>query len=145
MPLVAEQPQNREVAFVENVRVIFLRMVALFLLIFTVQYWMRAIGLYEGPEVRFDTMQTHWQIAVAVLSVLLPVAALGLWGLFSWGVPVWIIAATIQLGMHLGFADLFGVQRLTAAFHASSLLVYIFIRVALVAAASRARVRRRSE
>ena len=145
MQLVVEKPEGREVTFVENVRVIFLRMIALFLLIFTIQYWMRAIGLYEGPEVRFDTMQTHWQIVVAVLSVLLPVAALGLWGLFSWGVPVWIITAVVQLGMHVGFADLYGTQRLTVAFYAASLAVYVFIRVAGVAAASRAKVRHHRE
>jgi hypothetical protein len=64
-------------------------------------------------------------------SVLLPVASLGLWGLFSWGVVVWLIVAIFEITMYLGFPQLFGQSFLRVGFHVLSILVYLSLRVSV--------------
>ena len=63
---------------VENLQVIFLRMVALFLLAFALVYWAMLTGTLPANPIRFDTMPEYWRIASLVMAVILPVAAVGL-------------------------------------------------------------------
>ena len=82
--------------------VIFRRIVALGLLALALVYWMQIVG-YAGPEgMRFDTMSEEWRVASSVLAVLLPIAVVGLWGLFPWGTSTWLFTIVIHLTMHLG-------------------------------------------
>lgn len=97
---------------------VFVRALALCLLYFAIQYWLRLIGYFDGPEYQFDTMSLHWQIACAVLAVVHPVAALGLWGLFSWGLVVWLFSAVVEIAMYTYFTELFGENRELIMFHA---------------------------
>lgn len=105
--------------------VLFLRLVALFFLIYAVQYWIRIIGYYDGPQYRFDTMSTAWKTAVAILAVLCPLTALGLWGVFSWGVVVWIAAALIELLMYAVYPEVFGANSTRVTFHLATLAMYL--------------------
>ena len=108
-----------------------LRAVSLCFVYFAIQYWMKIVGIQTGQFNRFDTMPEHWRIAVSVLAVLYPVAALGLWGLFSWGVVLWAAAIAIEVSMFVGFPHLFGEAPLLVLFHAAAFSLYIVIRLAI--------------
>ena len=118
-------------ALARRLNATFLRVVALVLLFYALQYWIRLTGFHAGAENRFDTMPEHWQVAASVLAVLLPVAALGLWGLFSWGVVVWLVALTIEIIMYAGLPDLYGRSDIRVVFHILCLVVYLAFRFAI--------------
>lgn len=95
----------------------FLRFVALFLIFFTLQYWMRLTGFNDGANWRFDTMPEHWRFAAAVLAVAMPVAALGLWGRLSWGIAIWLPVISMELAMYGILDELYGSSPFRLAFH----------------------------
>ena len=115
----------------------YLRLLAIFFIIFTIQTWMRAIGISAEGELGFDKMPTYWRIAIAALCVLHPMTALGLWGLFAWGIAVWLIGIFIQLTMHLAFPALFGAQTTLVILHITSLAIFIIFQIAIRFAANR--------
>ena len=110
---------------------VFLRILALLFIVFSVQAWMLAIGMSGDGDIRFDTMNTQWRLAIAALCVLHPVTALGLWGLFSWGVAVWLIDILVQLSMHLIFYQLFGINQLLVVFHIVSFAIFVIFQLSL--------------
>lgn len=114
----------------ELIETVVVRTVALVLLFFAIRYWMRVTGYHGGEEYRFDTMSEHWRVASASLSVLLPVAALGMWGRFSWGAVIWFLAAAQQIAMHAWLTESFGRADLTVAFHLTAITVYGAIKLA---------------
>ncbi len=122
MVISAKQRQKGRVDF------IFLacqRIVALLLIGLAIQYWMRLIGIFEGPQFRFDTMPEHWRFAASALAVLLPATALGLWGGSTWGTVLWLVVIALELAMHTWFADLFGRADLRVIFHIASLVMLL--------------------
>lgn len=118
---------------------VLVRFVSLVLLFLAIRYWMRVTGYYTGTDFRFDTMSEHWRIASASLSVLLPVAALGLWGRFSWGMVVWFLAVVQQVAMHTWFAQLFGRADMIVGFHLTTLFAFLGLELAARLFARRAR------
>jgi len=119
-----EKAGIRRAGLLGSVAAVFPRVIAICLVFFALQYWMRLIGFHDGPEFRFDTMPEHWRIAAASLAVLFPVAALGLWGGFSWGIVVWVLAAAIEIAMHTWFAGLFGRSDYVVGFHLATLTLF---------------------
>ena len=107
----------------------FHRMIAVYCLLFGVLYWIRLIGVYDGPLWRFDLMPTHWRVACSVLAVLFPFAAIGLWMLASWGPVIWVICALTETVMYLGFSDMFGHRWLIIASHAFVIALYATFRL----------------
>ena len=135
------QPVARPVVWVDvidTLETVFARAIALALLAFAISYWMRLTGFFNGPENRFDTMSEHWRIASASLSVLLPVAALGLWGRFSWGMVVWFLAVIQEVAMHTWFTQLYGRADLIVGFHLVTLFVFLGFELATRLLARRA-------
>jgi hypothetical protein len=130
--------RRREAGRVDKLYVLFMRVVALFMIVFAIQYWMRLLGVQEGADYRFDTMSEHWRLASSVLAVVLPVAALGLWGGYAWGVVLWLIAATLEIGMHTWLAPLYGRADLLVAFHLLGVVVLIAFRAAMHMLSARA-------
>lgn len=118
---------NRLIGLVATV---YPRVVALFLVYFALQYWIRVIGFHPGPENRFDTMSGHWRVAATSLSVMFPVAAVGLWGGYSWGIVVWLLAAGIEATMYVWFSGLFGSSVFTIGFHLVTVAGFLVIAVA---------------
>ncbi len=110
---------------------LFLRIVALFMLAMAIQYWMRLTGVFSGPDMRFDLMAQHWRLASASLAVLAPVAALGLWGQLPWGIVVWLLVVAVELTMFAGFPELFGADLPRVAFHAGCLTLFVGFRLAM--------------
>jgi len=121
--------QKREATRLGLALVIFRRIVALGLLALSLVYWMQIVGYNDSQGVRIDTMNESWQVASAVLAVVMPIAAMGLWGLFPWGTSMWLLTVAIQLSMHLGMPDRFGEARQIVWFHLASLAAYIFIKL----------------
>lgn len=109
----------------------FQRIIAAYCLLFGILYWVRIIGLYEGPLWRFDLMPLHWQVATVTLAVLFPFAAIGLWMLASWGPVIWFICAATETIMYAGFPDLFGYRPTIVLSHAVVAGMYCLFRALL--------------
>ncbi|MEM7020200.1 MAG: DUF6163 family protein [Pseudomonadota bacterium] len=103
-----------------------LRLVSIILLALSAGYWAKLVGISDGL-VRFDTMSIPWKVAATTLVVLQPVAALGLWGGWRWGVVVWIITALIEGVMYGLNSDIFGEAGLLLLFHLFAFLTYVVI------------------
>ncbi len=116
----------------------YLRLLAFCFIGFTVMYWLRVSGFYDGANWRFDTMTNSWKIASALLSVLMPVAAVGLWSTLSWGQVVWAMAIFVELMMHTWFNSRFGTHPDIVWFHLASIAVYLFLRGGLIYKAKKA-------
>ena len=104
----AEGPAQIRPSPVEQIFVWFQRVIAGYCLLFGILYWIRLIGLYDGPLWRFDLMPVHWQVAAVTLAVFFPFAAIGLWMLASWGPVIWFICAATETVMYAGFPELYG-------------------------------------
>lgn len=109
--------------------VIFLRMVALSCLVFGVQYWGMLSGYLLEGRARFDLLNLPWKVAGAGLSVLFPVAALGLWLTVSWGPVVWVIAAGAQVAMYTVWPDIFGANLPVVIMHGVVVVLFTLFRV----------------
>ncbi|MEM7069810.1 MAG: DUF6163 family protein [Pseudomonadota bacterium] len=100
-----------------------LRAISLVLLVFSISYWASLVG-YSDETIRFDTLSNPWKIAATSLVVLQPVAALGLWGGWRWGVVIWILVALIEGAMYGVYYDIFGAAFYLLLFHAIGLVLY---------------------
>ena len=101
-----------------------MRVVASVLIVFSASYWALLVGITDSA-IRFDSMSTGWQLAATSLVVLQPVAALGLWGGWRWGVVIWIFVAAIEFTMYGINPDTFGEANFVLIFHAVGILAYI--------------------
>ena len=127
-------PSWLELAFVSYLRLLGLCMLAL-----AAFYWLRVTGIFvdefpRGGDIqnwRFDTMSTAWKTASAILSVLLPIAAVGLWSTLSWGQVVWTMAIATELFMYTWLTGYFGTNPAIVAFHISTIGIYLAFRAAL--------------
>lgn len=109
----------------------FLRIVAAYCLLFGMLYWVRLVGVYDGPMWRYDLMPVHWQVASVMLAVFFPFAAIGLWMLSSWGPVIWFICAVTEIVMYGVLPDLFGSRPLIVAANIAVALIYAAFRVVL--------------
>lgn len=82
-------------------------------------------------EIRFDTMSSAWKIAATSLVVLQPIASLGLWGGWRWGVVLWILVAAIEGTMYGIYPGVFGQFTTALAFHAGTISFY-FLAILIV-------------
>jgi len=113
----------------EQAFVWFQRLVAGYCLLFGVLYWVRLIGVYDGPLWRFDLMPVQWQVAAVTLAVFYPFAAIGLWMLASWGPVIWVICAATETAMYFLFPDLYGHRLLIVSSHLAVAVLYIGFRL----------------
>ncbi len=123
-----EKAAGRHQALIENAIIVLLRVTALLLIALSLTYWLRAIGFYPGDEFRFDTMPNYWKAVLAVLCVLQPVAALGLWGSTRWGVVVWIITVLVEVVMYGLYPQLFGRRDYLLWYHFACLSVFLTLK-----------------
>lgn len=103
----------------------FHRVIAAYCLAFGVAYWIRLIGVYDGPLNRFDLMPPYWQAASVSLAALFPFAASGLWMVASWGPVIWFLCAATETAMYAGFPDYFGPNWPVVASHVTVALFYL--------------------
>lgn len=109
----------------------FQRIIAIYCLLFGILYWVRLIGVYQGPLWRFDLMPLHWRVAASVLAVFFPFAGAGLWMLASWGPVIWFICAVTEVTMYAGFPQLFGSRWPIVFSHAAVAALYIAFRLVI--------------
>ncbi len=126
-----DQMKNTKPSLASITFVWFHRLISLLCLQSGVSYWVALIGFNEGALGRFDLMPVHWQVAASSLAVLLPVAAVGLWMVVSWGPVIWVAAAIAEAIMYVGFPHLFGSKPLIIIAHVSIALLYLFFRIVL--------------
>lgn len=115
----------------ELLMTIFLRMVAVACLWFALNTWSDVIGYGSNGILRFDLLDTDMQAAAASLSVLYPVAAIGLWLKGSWGPVVWTMAAAVEVARHESFPGIFGTAGPTLLMIASTVVLYVALRITL--------------
>jgi hypothetical protein len=125
------------VARIQGVIHLYLRSLAVVLLLLGLMHWTIVLGVFVNPAWRFETMPTAWQAATIVLAVANPVAGVGLWMRVAWGVVIWIAAALFEIVIHVGLTRLFGFNPLIVGFHFVTLGIYAGLQVALRRAASR--------
>ncbi|MBB4122147.1 D-alanyl-lipoteichoic acid acyltransferase DltB (MBOAT superfamily) [Martelella radicis] len=89
----------------------------MFLLFLALSSWAALIGLSEGGSGRFDLVHADVRFVEAVLSVLYPVAAAGLWFGVGWGFVLWVLGAAVQIGAHSAYPHIFGDAPGLAALH----------------------------
>lgn len=123
--------KRREQGRIELACLVFQRVVAMLMIALALQYWMRLTGFSDGAEFRFDTMSEHWRFAASVMAVLLPAAALGLWGAYAWGVVLWVAAVAIEFAMHVFLSEQFGRADIRVAFLILGLVAYGALRIML--------------
>jgi hypothetical protein len=110
---------------------LFLRTVALVCLVLGTAYWVRLLGIFEGPEWRFDLMPTYWQVVAVPLAVLFPFAAVGLWMLASWGPVVWFLCAAAEVIMYGCLSELYGWRPMILLLHGAVAVSYTVLRILL--------------
>ena len=117
---------------------VFLRLLAVIFFAAAIYTWLQAIGFWEGPEFRFDTMSVASKIYTAVLAVILPVASVGLWTTLPWGRVIWFFAITFQSVSLIRFPDLFLASEIVLIFHLASLALYVVFQILLFVIAKKA-------
>ncbi len=120
--------EDHRIVLIDHLIRLLKRVVAAGLLFLALTYWMRITGLSDVPGLRFDTMLLHWRTASVLMAVLLPIAALGLWGQFTWGTTSWLIAAVSELSIYLGWVGDFGENDLVVAFHVTAISAYVLLK-----------------
>ncbi|MGE7369890.1 DUF6163 family protein [Neorhizobium sp. NPDC001467] len=111
--------------------VVFLRLVAVSCFWFGLQYWGMITGYSFDGRGRFDLLSFPWRAAASILSVLFPVASLGLWLAVSWGPVLWVLAAGTQLLMYQVWPEIFGRSILITLMHGFVAALYVLFRVVL--------------
>jgi len=115
----------------ELLMTIFMRMVAVSCLWFSLVIWSDLIGYGSNGILRFDLLDADMKAAAASLAVLYPVAAIGLWLKGSWGPVIWTLAAGVEVARHESFSGIFGTSGPTLLMIASTVLVYAALRLTL--------------
>ncbi|MFG1419605.1 DUF6163 family protein [Xanthobacter sp. V0B-10] len=75
---------------------LFLRGVAVFLLIEGVTHWVVILGIGEGVPSWFEQLPVAAQGAVIWAAIIDPIAGVGLWLRAGWAVVLWLIATLTQ-------------------------------------------------
>lgn len=117
---------------------VFLRLLSIVFFAAAIYTWLQAIGFWDGPEFRFDTMSIALKIYTAVLAVILPVASVGLWTTLPWGRVIWFFAIAFQSVSLVRFPDLFFASDIVLIFHLTSLGVYVVFQILLLVIAKKA-------
>ncbi len=115
----------------------YLRLLAICFVGLALYYWMRISGYYPGENWRFDTMSSQWKVASAILAVLLPVTAAGLWSTLPWGQVVWTMSIVTELLMYNWFTEYYGQNLLIFTFHMTTIVVYLAFRGVIALKANR--------
>ncbi len=102
---------------------LFLRAVAVFLILNGVIHWAVILGFGEGSDTRFSALPMAAQGAVIWAAIIDPIAGVGLWLRAGWAVVLWLIATLSQV-----------VLGLWAPAGMTRLLIFTVIELALVVA-----------
>lgn len=110
---------------------VFLRLVSLGCLWYGLQLWGDLIGYSHGGKLRFDLIDVDMKAAYTTLSVLYPVAALGLWLRGAWGPVLWTAAAAMEIATHEFMPATFGDDHVKVVAIAAAVVVYLVLRLTI--------------
>ena len=121
---MSEEIRKRDLFSIKELYDLFLRVLSVFFLAFAIRHWLMLVG-FPDNSIRFDTMSYAWQIAIVTLSIMQPIAALGLWSKTRWGLTVWILTALGEVSMYSFFSGSFGTFVSVTLFHLGSIAVFV--------------------
>lgn len=127
LPLTVPKPTLPELLMT-----IFLRASALTCLLYAVRLWGELTGYTHGGQLRFDLLSSDMMAVKAALSVLYPVAAVGLWLKGPWGPVIWCAASGLEVAMYQLFPEVFGSHPAKVATVALTVLAYMLLRLAII-------------
>ena len=127
LPITAPKP-----VLAEFLMTLFLRAVALACLLFAVRLWGELTGYTQGGRLRFDLLSSDMMAVKASLSVLYPVAAVGLWLKGAWGPVIWSAASGLEIVMYQVFPEIFGAHPMKVMTIALTVLAYMVLRLAII-------------
>ncbi|BBF93221.1 DUF6163 family protein [Blastochloris tepida] len=108
---------------------IFVRSVAVLVLIKGLFHWSLLCGVGDGSGVHFEVMPPAWQIATIFFAIIDVVAGVGLWLLAAWGAAVWLIGGMSQVVFDIWFPQIYGGVVPLTIFYALLLVGYVVLRV----------------
>lgn len=108
---------------------IFVRSVAVLVLIKGLFHWSLLCGVGDGSGVRFEVMPPAWQIATIFFAIIDVVAGVGLWLLTAWGAAVWLIGGLSQIVADIWFPEIYGGMVPLTVFYVLLLISYVVLRV----------------
>src|SRR5262245_55380779 len=101
--------------------VLFLRVMAVLLILKGVSHWGGVVGIGDGPTWSFEAAPLPWKNATVFFAVLDLVAGVGLWLAAAWGAVVWLTASISMAAVELFFPQVFG-----------GWLVVVFVELAVI-------------
>lgn len=104
--------------------VLYLRILAGFLLLKTVYSWTLICGIWDGESSRFQGLSLAAQSAVIWAAIMNPVGAVGLWLGAAWGVVLWLVTTVVQILINASAPE--GVGRLFIVAAVETVLVAIY-------------------
>ncbi|AQT44733.1 hypothetical protein BBC0244_010220 [Bartonella apihabitans] len=107
---------------------IFLHCLAFVALLFSIFYWIRMVGVFHGTLWRIDRMPWLWQVLTVSLSVVYPIAALGLWMGSLWGIILWFFAALTESLAFTVYSSSFIFFPSLAVFHFLVAILFVMFR-----------------
>ncbi|ALK08620.1 DUF6163 family protein [Blastochloris viridis] len=108
---------------------LFVRAVAVLVLLKGLFHWSLLCGVGDGSGTRFEIMSPAWQIATIFFAVIDVVAGVGLWLLAAWGAAVWLIGGLTQVVIDIWFPDVYGGVVPLTVFYVLLLGSYVVLRV----------------
>lgn len=131
---ISLQKETDRIGIGPTLLIVLRRAVALAFLGFALWYWAQivAFGNFVGKGI--IAMPEHQQSASVILAVTMPVAAIGLWGLFSWGTSTWLAVMLFFLIYQWNFYDDSVTAEIEVWFHLITLAIYIGIKASMLVA-----------
>ncbi|WAC26472.1 DUF6163 family protein [Ancylobacter sp. SL191] len=120
-------PAGAEMPLWQSRVVLYLRLLAGFLLVKTVYSWTLICGVWDGETSRFEMLSLAAQSAVIWAAIMNPVAAVGLWLGASWGVVLWLVTALVQIAINANAPEGVGRLMIVAGIETVLVAVYAFL------------------
>lgn len=132
---------------VATLRIIYLRVLSLLFMTLGLYQWALLLGAVPTSRPDFFTLSLQQQAVILFFAVANLVASVGLWMNATWGIVVWVSAASTRVARHTVFASSLGWMPVATSIEVVLILGYIALVIlqarADKAEASRQRDRRR--
>lgn len=111
----------------ESVLHVYVRLLAIFMLVAGLSYWSAIIGIRDVDGVAFLDLGMQMQGTIVFFAILDLVTAIGLWLLSSWGTVLWLFRSLAQVVMYSLFSSIFGRSPFEVVFYISAIALYLIL------------------
>lgn len=111
----------------ESVLHVYVRLLAIFMLVAGLSYWSAIIGIRNVDGVAFLDLGLQMQGTIVFFGILDLVTAIGLWLLSSWGTVLWLFRSLAQVVMYSLFSSIFGRSPFEVVFYISAIALYLIL------------------